>query len=165
GNGTDFSYSWYSSGQAFANHHLVPLSRAADCLVQSANGAAKIARPCPLTDGNMGTRFQPLPTPTCPSGQTCAPQNNWIVIDIGFAHPLALLVLYDVAISSATPMLVVETSSDMTAWTAQATVSASPFQLVPLTGVAQFVRVRVDNPNGVFTGNGNAEIAIYPPGI
>ena len=60
---------------------------------------ALLARPCPLTDGNLTTRFVPV-TQQCTSGQTCPPINNWIVVDIGISHPLGLLVLYDVSMSN-----------------------------------------------------------------
>lgn len=166
GDGSDFTFDWYSSPQPYASRFLTPLSRAADCYTQGADGMpVKLARPCPLTDGNPATRFQPLSPPPCPMGQTCAspPLNNWIVIDNGFAHPLALLVLYDVAVSSATASLLVETSDDLMSWTLQQTLAVQPYQTAPLTGAARFVRLRLSDPKAQFSGGGNGELAIYAP--
>jgi hypothetical protein len=167
GNGSDFTFNWYSSGLPFRGRGLLPLSRAADCYVQGANGPVKIAQPCALTDGNWATKFQPLPAPPCPMGQTCTnpPQNNWIAIDLGAAHSLATLVLYDVAVSAAATTIAVETANDLASWTLQTTVPARPYQIVPLNATAQFVRLRIVAADGSFVGGANGEIAIYPPGI
>jgi hypothetical protein len=165
--GTDFAVTWYSSQQDYASRFLNPLSRTSDCYVQTATGAALVARPCPLTDGNMTTSFVPVAAPACPTGQTCTnpPQNNWIAVDITFQHPMALLVLYDVAISGATQRIAIESSNDLMAWTPVTTVAATPYQIIPLSIVAQFLRLRVVDPDGAFTGGGNSEIAIYAPGV
>lgn len=163
---TDFSFSWYATQQPYPNRDLTPLSRAADCFTQRADGMPqRLARPCPLTDGDPATKFAPATAPPCPSGQTCPmqPINNWMFVDIGFSHPMSLLVLYDVAVNSATAMLLVETSDDMMSWTVQQTLKTQPYQTVPLTGSARFLRLRLSDPNAQFTGSGNGEIAVYAP--
>jgi hypothetical protein len=161
--GTDFTFDWYSSQQAYPNHNFIPLSRAADCFTQGANGMpSMLARPCPVTDGNPATKFQPVSAPTCPMGQTC-PVNNWILIDLGFAHPLALLVLYDVSVSNSTAQLIVETSDDLMTWTRQATLQSTQYQTTPLSGANRFLRLRLSDPNAQFYGGGNGEIAVYAP--
>ncbi|MCU1280291.1 MAG: hypothetical protein JWM53_3837, partial [bacterium] len=38
GVGTDFNVSWYSTQQPYPSHGLTPLSRAADCFTQGADG-------------------------------------------------------------------------------------------------------------------------------
>lgn len=163
GAGTDFTFDWYSSRQVYPNHNLIPLSRAADCFTQGADGMpARLARPCPVTDGNPATKFQPVSPPTCPMGQTC-PVNNWILIDLGFSHPLALLVLYDVAVSNGSSLLLVETSDDLMTWTPKATLQTVPYQTSALSGAARFLRVRLSDPNAQFYGGGNGEIAVYAP--
>jgi hypothetical protein len=166
GNGTDFAFNWYSSQQPYPNQNLVPLSRAADCFTQGADGMpSRLARPCPVTDGNPTTRFVPMQPPPCPMGQTCQtpPLNNWILIDIGFSHPLSLLVLYDLVVSNSTANMLVETSDDLMTWTLQQTLKAQPYQTTALTGQARFLRVRLSDPNAQFGGGGNSEIAIYAP--
>jgi hypothetical protein len=165
GSGTDFTTNWYSTQQDYPSHFLTPLSRAADCFTQGADGMpSMLARPCPLTDGNPTTKFVPLPAQSCPSGQTCPPINNWIVVDIGFSHPLSFLVLYDVAVSNATANVLVETSDDLTTWTAVATLPAKPFQTLQLPGsAARFLRLRLSDPMAQWSGSGNGEIAIYAP--
>jgi hypothetical protein len=125
---------------------------------------SRLARPCPITDGNPTTKFVPLPAQSCPSGQTCPPINNWIVVDIGFSHPLSFLVLYDVSVTNATANVIVETSDDLMTWTAVATLPAKPFQTLPLSGgAARFVRLRLSDPMAQWSGSGNGEIAIYAP--
>jgi hypothetical protein len=163
---TDFDVTWYSSQQDYASRFLNPLSRTSDCYVQTATGMALVPRPCPLTDGSMTTRFVPVAAPTCPAGQTCSnpPQNNWIAFDITFQHPMALLVLYDVAISGATQKIAIESSNDLMTWAPVTTVAATQYQVIPLSVVAQFLRLRVVDADGAFTGSGNSEIAIYAPG-
>ena len=163
--GTDFADHWYSSQQAYPSHRLTPLSRASDCFTEGVSGPVMLARPCPLTDGNPSTRFQPVAAPACPMGQMCQtpPVNNWIMVDLGFSHPLSLLVLYDVAVSGASSKLLVETSDDMTTWALQATLPPTPYQTAPLAATARFVRVRLSDPNAQFSGGGNGEIAIYAP--
>ncbi|MGZ3429983.1 MAG: hypothetical protein ACXVCV_25205 [Polyangia bacterium] len=165
GSGTDFTTNWYSSQQAYPSHDLTPLSRAADCFTQGADGMpARLARPCPVTDGNPSTKFVPLPTQSCPQGQTCPPVNNWILVDIGFSHPLAFLVLYDVSVSNAAANVIVETSDDLVTWTMAATLPAKPFQTLTMSGAAaRFVRLRLSDPNAQWSGSGNGEIAIYAP--
>ena len=170
--GTDFHGSWYSSGQAYPSKGLNPLSRTADCYIQGPDGMpSKITGRCPLTDGDMTTKLVPLAAPMCPAGMTCAPvtQNNWVIISLGagFQHPMAALVLYDTAVSTGTSsMLAIETSNDNVTWKAQATVPATPFQLIPLDGGAwQLLRIRIVDPKGQFSGSGNSEVAIYAPGI
>jgi hypothetical protein len=163
GTGTDFTFDWYSSQQAYPNHNLIPLSRAADCFTQGADGMpSRLARPCPLTDGNPTTKFQPVAAPTCPTGQSC-PVNNWILVDLGFSHPLALLVLYDVSVSNGSSLLLVETSDDLTTWTPRVTLQALQYQTTPLSGAARFVRLRLSDPNAQFYGGGNGEVAVYAP--
>ena len=166
GNGTDFDMHWYAPLGDYPNQNLTPLSRASDCYTQGADGApARLARPCPITDGNPDTKFVPVAPPPCPMGQTCTnpPVNNWIFIDLGFSHPVAEIVLYDVAVSSPTAMLLVETSDDMTSWLTQATLSAKPYQTHALTGSARYVRLRLSDPMAQFSGGGNGEVAVYAP--
>lgn len=161
--GTDFAVDWYSTQQDYPSHNATPISRAADCYTEGPDGMpARLARPCPVTDGNPATRFVPV-TEQCPSGQSCPPINNWIVIDIGISHPLGLLVLYDVSVSNATAMVVVETSDDLATWATAATVPANPYQRVPLAATARFVRLRLSDPNAQWTGGGNGEIALFAP--
>lgn len=152
--GTRFAKRWYSSAQAYAAGAYNPLSRTSDCIIQGPNGPIDLPRPCPLTDGNMGTRL----TPDAQLGSY-----NWVAIDFGFAHPLALLVLYDVHISGSSQQLTVETSSDLMTWTTAATVKATPYQALPLTATAQYVRLRVVDSDGAFLAGGNSEVAIYAP--
>lgn len=166
GDGTDFDMRWYAPQQDYPNQNLVPLSRSADCYAQGADGSPMmLARPCPLTDGDPTSKFVPLSAPPCPSGQTCQPQtlNNWIFIDLGLSHPLAEIVLYDVAVSTSNAMLLVETSDDMTTWVPQATLAAKPYQTAALTGSARYVRLHLSDPKAQFTGSGNSEVAIYAP--
>lgn len=166
GNGTDFTFSWYSSPQPYPNHNLIPISRAADCYTQGADGMpARLARPCPVTDGNPSTRFVPMQPPACPTGMTCTnpPMNNWIVVDIGFSHPIGFLVLYDIAASNSSANVLVETSDDMMNWTVQQTLTTKQYQTTTLTGAAQYLRLRLSDPMAQFGGGGNSEIAIYPP--
>lgn len=163
--GTMYGVTRYSSQQVYASRFLNPLSRTSDCYVQTANGPALIARPCPLTDGNMSTKFVPVAAPTCPMGQTCTPpvQNNWVAVDISFQHPMAMLVLYDVAVSGTMQKIAIESSNDLMTWTTVTTVPATPYQIIPLSIIAEFLRLRVVDANGAFTGTGNSEIAIYAP--
>ncbi len=164
GTDTDFTVDWYSTQQSYPGHALTPLSRAADCYTQGADGMPSLlARPCPVTDGNPSTKFVPLAAQPCASGQTCPPINNWILVDIGISHPLGLMVLYDVSVSNASVSVIVETSDDLMAWTPQTTLPATPFQTTTLTGVARFVRLRLSDPTAQWSGSGNGEIAIYAP--
>jgi hypothetical protein len=165
GSGTDFTTSWYATQQAYPSHDLTPLSRAADCYTQGADGMPSLlARPCPITDGDPSTKFVPLPTPACPQGQTCPPINNWIVVDNGFAHPLAFLVLYDVSVSNSAANVLVETSDDLMTWTIVATLPAKPYQTLTMPGAAaRFVRLRLSDPMAQWSGAGNSEIALYAP--
>jgi hypothetical protein len=161
--GTDFSVDWYSTQQAYPNSNLTPLSRAADCFTEGPDGMpVMLARPCPLTDGNPSTRFVPV-AQQCQSGQTCPPINNWMLVDIGFSHPLSFLVLYDVSTSNSAANIIVETSDDMMTWTTQATLAAQPYQTAPLAGAAQFVRLRLSDPNAQWSAAGNGEVAIFAP--
>jgi len=161
--GTDFTVDWYSTQQVYPNTSATPISRAADCYTEGPDGMPSLlVRPCPLTDGNMTTRFVPV-TQQCTSGQMCPPINNWIVVDIGVSHPLGLLVLYDVFVSNPSALIVVETSDDLATWTAAATVPAKPYQLVPLTATARFVRLRLSDANAQWNGGGNGEIALFAP--
>lgn len=161
--GTDFTVDWYSTQQVYPNTSSTPISRASDCYTQGPDGMPKLlARPCPLTDGNMTTRFVPV-TQQCMSGQTCPPINNWIVIDIGVSHPLGFLVLYDVAVSNATASILVETSDDLMTWTMATTLPVKPFQTATLSATAQFVRLRLSDPTAQWNGGGNGEVAIFTP--
>jgi hypothetical protein len=112
----------------------------------------------------MTSKFKPVAS-TCSNGngQTCPPINNWMVIDIDISHPLGLLVLYDVSSSNGAAMVIVETSDDLMSWTTQATVAASPYQTVPLSGVARFVRLRLSDPNAQWSAAGNGEVAVFAP--
>jgi hypothetical protein len=164
--GTDFTFSWYATQQPYPNHNFTPLSRAADCFTQGPDGMPlRLARPCPLTDGNPATKFVPTSAPPCPSGQMCTPPpvNNWIMVDVGFSHPLAFLVLYDVAVNNNSAKLIVETSDDLMTWTPQQTVDAKPYQTLSLAGAGRFLRLRLSDPNAQFTAAGNGEIAVYAP--
>ncbi len=160
---TDFTVSWYSTQQPYPNRNATPISRAADCYTQGPDGMpARLARPCPVTDGNMTTKFVPL-TQQCQSGQTCPPINNWIMLDIGISHPLGFVVLYDVSTSNAAASIIVETSSDSLTWTPEVTLPAKPYQTAPLTTTAQFVRFRLSDPNAQWSASGNGEIAVFAP--
>jgi len=165
GVGTDFSVSWYSVQQDYPSLNMTPISRGGDCYTQGPDGMPSLlARPCPLTDGNMTTKFAPVAS-TCTNGngQMCPPINNWMVIDVDISHPLGLLVLYDVSTSSSATSVIVETSDDLMSWTVQATVPASPYQVVPLTATAQFVRLRLTDPTAQWSAAGNGEVAIFSP--
>ena len=162
GDGTDFDLTWYSPSLAYASHAEVPLSRGKDCWLEGANGPV-VQSPCPLTDGDLGTSLQPLPTPACPSGQTCTPpqQNNWVYVDLGAATAVSALVLYDVATSSSS-FAVVEGSMDATTWTPLAApIANGPYQLVTLSGTARYVRLRLQEATGQFASFGNSELAIF----
>ena len=161
--GTDFTVDWYSTQQAYPNHNATPISRAADCYTQGPDGMpARLARPCPVTDGNPSTRFVPV-TQQCQSGQPCPPINNWIIIDIGISHPLGFLVLYDVSTSNGAANVLVETSDDLMTWTIQSTLPAKPYQTATLGATARFVRLRLSDPNAQWSGGGNGEIAVFAP--
>ena len=161
--GTDFTVDWYSTQQAYPNHFETPLTRANDCYTEGADGMpSMLARPCPITDGNPTTKFVPV-TQQCQSGQSCPPINNWIIVDNGVSHPLGLLVLYDVSVSNSAASILVETSDDLMAWTTQATLAAAPYQTVPLTVAARFVRLRLSDPNAQWSGAGNGEVAVFAP--
>ena len=86
-----------------------------------------------------------------------------MIIDLGFSHPVAELVLYDVAVSSSTALLLVETSDDMTNWSTQASLMPKPYQTQALTGSARYVRLRLSDPMAQFGGGGNGEVAVYAP--
>ena len=162
GDGTDFDVTWYSPSMAYATHGHVPPSRGKDCWLQGASGPVKQS-PCALTDGDLATSLQPLPPPQCPSGQTCTPppQNNWVYVDLGAVTAVNALVLYDVAFglsSSAT----VEGSLDGAAWTLlAAALSNQQYQVVPLSGSARYVRLRLSDSSGQFPAFGNSVIAIF----
>lgn len=161
--GTDFTVDWYSTQQAYPSHNATPISRAADCYTQGPDGMpARLARPCPVTDGNPSTRFVPV-TQQCQSGQPCPPINNWIVIDIGISHPLGFLVLYDVSTSNGAANILVETSDDLMTWTIQSTLPARPYQTATLGATARFVRLRLSDANAQWSGAGNGEIAVFAP--
>ena len=161
--GTDFTVDWYSTQQDYPSRGATPISRAADCYTQGPDGMpARLARPCPITDGNPSTRFVPV-SQSCASGQSCPPINNWIVVDIGISHPLGLLVLYDVSTSNPSALVIVETSDDLATWTTAATVPANPYQMVPLGVTARFVRLRLSDPNAQWNGGGNGELAVFAP--
>ncbi len=162
GNGTDFDLTWYSPSTAYASRGRVPLSRGKDCWLQGASGPVKQS-PCPLTDGNLATSLQPLPAPTCASGQMCTPpqQNNWVYVDLGSATTVSALVLYDVALGAGSSA-VVEGSVDGTTWTALAgPVSGQPYQLLPLSGTARYVRLRLADATAQLPAFGNSELAIF----
>ncbi|MDB4970362.1 MAG: hypothetical protein JWN44_6051 [Myxococcales bacterium] len=166
GNGTDFTFNWFAPPQSYPNHGLIPLSRNQDCYTQGADGMpSRLARPCPVTDGNPATRFVPVQAAACPSGMTCpaTPLNNWIMVDIGFSHPLAFLVIYDLAVTNATANVLVETSDDMTSWTLQQTLKGQAYQTTTLAGAARYLRLRLSDPMAQFGGAGNSEIAIFAP--
>lgn len=162
GHDTDVDVTWYSPSLAYATHGHVPPSRGKDCWLQGASGPVKQS-PCPLTDGNLGTSLQPLPAPQCPTGQSCTPpqQNNWVYVDLGAAAPVSTLVLYDVAFGSAS-LAAVEGSVDGTAWTPLAAPIANQrYQLVPLSGTARYVRLRLVDPSAQLAAFGNSEVAIF----
>lgn len=161
--GTDFTVDWYSTQQVYPNTSSTPISRASDCYTQGPDGMPSLlARPCPLTDGNMTTRFVPV-TQQCMSGQSCPPINNWIVVDIGVSHPLGLLVLYDVSVSNSTSSIIVETSDDLMTWTIATTLVVKPYQTAALSATARFVRLRLADPTAQWNGSGNGEIGIFAP--
>jgi hypothetical protein len=156
---TDWEFTHYSPARAYASKNQIPLSRSKDCYVQAENAPAKQS-PCTLTDGKLGTRFQKVPTPACPQGQMCTPppQNQWVYVDLGSSHALSLLVLYDVAASGATG-IIVEGSSDATTWTPLATTDLTKYHTVALSGSARYVRLNFGK--GEISTSGNSEIAIY----
>jgi len=161
GDGTDFDLTWYSPSTAYASHGSVPTSRGKDCWLQGATGPV-MQSPCALTDGDLGTGLQPLPAPQCPSGQSCTPpqQNNWVDVDLGAATPLSALILYDVAFG--TSSAAVEGSSDGTTWTTLvASLPGRAYQLVKLSGMARYVRLRLLDATAQFPAFGNSEIAIF----
>jgi hypothetical protein len=122
-----------------------------------------LASPCPLTDGNLATGLQPVPAPACPSGQMCTPppQNNWVYVDLGAATSVSALVLYDVAFG-ASASAAVEGSLDGATWTALAApVASQPYQVVPLSGAARYVRLRLTDAGAQFPAFGNSELAVY----
>jgi hypothetical protein len=161
--GTDFTVDWYSTQQAYPNTNSTPFSRANDCYTQGPDGMPSLlARPCPLTDGNMTTRFVPV-TQQCQSGQTCPPINNWIVIDNGISHPLGFLVLYDVSTSNGAANIIVEIGDDLMTWSTVATLPARPYQTTTLSGTGRFVRLRLSDPMAQWSASGNGEVAIYTP--
>jgi hypothetical protein len=162
GDGTDFDLTWYSPATAYATRGRIPQSRGKDCWLQGANGPVKQG-PCPLTDGDLGTGLQPLSVPQCPSGQSCTPppQNNWVYVDLGTATTLTAFVLYDVAFGSSSSATI-EGSVDATAWTPLvATVATQQYQVVPLSGTARYVRLRLADATAQFPSFGNSEVAIY----
>jgi hypothetical protein len=162
GDGTDFDLTWYSPSAAYVTRGRIPLSRGKDCWLQGATGPVKQS-PCPLTDGDLATSLQPLPTPQCPSGQSCTPpqQNNWISVDLGTATTVSALVLYDVAFGSSSSA-VVEGSLDGTSWRPLATPTSSrQYQLVTLSGSARYVRLRLGDASAEFPAFGNSEVAIF----
>lgn len=162
GDGTDFDVTYYSPSTAYASHGHIPASRGKECWLQGATGPVKQA-PCPLTDGDLGTRLQPLPATQCPSGQVCTPppQNNWVYIDLGAATTLSALVLYDVAFGS-TSSCAVEGSLDAAEWTSIAgSITNQQYQLVTLSGTARYVRLRLIDARAQFPALGNSEIAIF----
>jgi hypothetical protein len=152
---------WYSPATAYAARGPIPASRGKDCWLQGADGPVKQS-PCPLTDGDLATSLQPLPTPACPSGKTCpSPQNNWVYVDLGTSTSLSGLVLYDVAFGSSS-VATVEGSLDAAVWTSLAPpISNQPYQLVALSGTARYVRLRLGDASAEFPAFGNSEIAIF----
>jgi hypothetical protein len=162
GDGTDFDLTWYSPSMAYSSHGRLPLSRGKDCWLQGPSGPVKQS-PCPLTDGDLGTSLQPLPAPQCPSGQSCTPppQNNWVYVDLGAATTVSALVLYDVAFGSSSSAMV-EGSLDGSIWTPLAApISGQQYQVVTLSGTAQYVRLRLADPSAQFPAFGNGEVAIF----
>ena len=162
GDGTDFDLTWYSPSRAYASHGRTPPSRGKDCWLQGPNGPVKQS-PCTVTDGNLATSLQPLPSPPCPAGQSCTPpqQNNWIYVDLGAATTVSALVLYDVAFGSSS-FAMVEGSLDAAAWTSLAApISNQRFQLVTLSGTARYLRLRLVDPAAQFPAFGNSELAIF----
>ncbi len=161
GVGTDFTVNWYSVQQDYPNLNVTPISRGGDCYTEGADGMPSLlARPCPLTDGNMATKFVPIAS-TCMSGQSCPQINNWMMIDIGISHPIGLLVLYDVSVSSSAATVIVESSNDTMNWTMVTAVPATGYQTVPLTMTAEYVRLRLSDPNAQWSATGNGEVAIF----
>jgi hypothetical protein len=162
GDGTDFDVTWYSPSLAYVSRGRVPLSRGKDCWLQGASGPVKQS-PCPLTDGDLATSLQPLPAPQCPSGQTCTPpqQNGWVYVDLGAATSVSALVLYDAGFGSS-GFAAIEGSVDGSAWTALAApVSNKGYQLVPVSGTARYVRLRLVEASAQFPAFGNSELAIF----
>src|SRR5262249_47376037 len=154
-----FDVTWYSPSAAWASRGLVPASRGKDCYVQGPSGPVKQS-PCTLTDGDLTTRFQPLTAPACPQGQTCTPppQNNWVYVDLGAPAALSALVVYDVNFGTASAT--VEGSMDATTWAPLGLVSSTPYTLVPLSGSARYVRLRLNDPMAQLPAGGNGELAI-----
>jgi len=161
GTGTDFNVTWYSPSSAWASRGLVPSSRGKDCYVQGASGPVKQS-PCALTDGDLTTRFAPLAAPACPSGQSCTPpqQNNWVYVDLGAATALSALVVYDLDLG-ATASATIEGSLDATTWAPLGLLPSTPYTLVPLSGSARYVRVRLNDPTAQLPAGGNGELAIF----
>ena len=162
GEGTDFDLTWYSPALAFTSKGHLPLSRGKGCWIEGADGPMPPS-PCPLTDGDLATSLRPLPPPPCPTGQSCtpAPQNHWVTIDLEMATAVSVLVLYDVAFGSASSAMV-EGSLDGTSWTSlAAAVSNRPYQVVPLSGTARYVRLRLATDSAQFPAFGNSELAIF----
>jgi len=162
GDGTAFDLTWYSPSTAYATHGRIPLSRGKDCWLQGATGPVKQS-PCPLTDGDLATRLQPLPPPSCPAGQMCTPQqqNNWVYIDLGAATAVSALVLYDAAFGSSTSAAV-DGSLDGAGWTPlAASLSNQQYQLVTLSGTARYVRLRLADASAQLPTFGNSEVAIF----
>jgi hypothetical protein len=162
GDGTDFDLTWYSPSTAYASRGRIPLSRGKDCWLQGPSGPVKQS-PCPLTDGDLGTSLQPLPAPQCPSGQSCTPppQNSWVYVDLGAATTVSALVLYDVAFGSSSSAMV-EGSLDGSTWTPLAApIVGQQYQVVTLSGTAQYARLRLVEPSAQFPAFGNSEVAIF----
>lgn len=162
GQGTDFDVTWTTPALAYASRAVVPPSRGKDCWLEGASGPAKQS-PCPLTDGDLATSLQPLPAPSCPSGQSCTPpqQNNWVYVDLQTATPVSALVLYDLSFGTSS-QAAVEGSLDGASWTPLAApIPNQRYQLVSLSGTARYVRLRLVDATAQFAAFGNSELAIF----
>lgn len=70
-----------------------PPSRGAGCSAVATARERVAYDPCPLTDGDLSTSFDPALEPQCPQGRKCPQHDTAVILDLGEARAGSLLVI------------------------------------------------------------------------
>lgn len=117
-----------------------PPSRGALCLASSRGRSVVRYSPCPLTDGDFTTSFDPALDPRCPAGRTCPRHDTEVTVDLGQVRRTQA-----VAIRGQDDVLIVRTSADGSAWSPPTTVKirdGHAWVKLPTPTPARYVRVK-----------------------
>ena len=139
------------------------ISRGADCYTQGADGMpALLARPCPLTDGDMTTRFAPadddLLGAELPADQQLDDRRHRHFASARAARALRRV---DVERSGDGDRRDLGRPHDLDARRPRS--RRRPIRSMPLTTTARFVRLRLSDPTAQWSAAGNGEVAVFSP--